>query len=84
MKSIQVSVNDVGTPKSTVIIALSKQTIVQGLTILKIDNLTNSTAYTSSGVNISFTVTNDGVRIDNIKGLITNNNYQINLVIFQD
>lgn len=84
LKTIQISVDDSGTPKSSITISLDSSNKVQGLTILKIDNLTNSTSYTSSGVNISFTITNDGVRIDNIKGLIASNNYQINLVIFQD
>lgn len=84
LKSIQLTVDTNGTPLAQLILSLSKKTKVQGLTILKIDNLTNTTSYTTSGVNISFSIIDSGIRFDNVKGLIANNNYQINLVIFQD
>lgn len=84
LKTINLSVDATGNPKNTVVVSLSQTTAVQGLVILKIDNKTNSTNYTTSGVNISYNITNSGVQVTNIKGLNPNDNYQIKVVIFQD
>jgi hypothetical protein len=84
LKSIQVTVDANGTPNPAVTIALDKKTAVQGLSVLKIDNLTNATSYTAGGVTVNFSITDSGVKFDNIRGLIPLNNYQMKVVIFQD
>jgi hypothetical protein len=84
LKTINLSVDDTGTPKTNTSISLSQTTAVQGLVILKIDNKSTASNYTTSGVNISYNITNTGVQVTNIKGLNPNDNYQIKVVIFQD
>lgn len=84
LKVIEVSVDSTGKPKNPVVIKLSTSGKVQGLTILNTTNTVDSTVYPTSGVSISFSIINSGVSIDNITGLLPNNKYQINVVIFQD
>lgn len=84
LKTVQISVDSSGNPVNPVVISLSQTTKVQGLTLLNLTNLVSSTTYPTSGVHVSFSVINSGVSISNVTGLLANNKYQMNIVIFQD
>lgn len=82
VKTLTVNLVSGGTPKTPTSFQLDKAGTVLGLTVLRAVNLTNSSVYPTSGVFISWTQTNNGVLINNITGLQTNQNYQLTIVAY--
>lgn len=74
--SVQLAVDSTGNPSQ-----VSKFTAavgVQGINIIRAENLTSRTNYVVSAPFMSYTSSGDGVyTIDNIKGLVTNDNYRL-------
>lgn len=94
LKQVQVSTDTSGTPTSSVSFQLSNKAIttVQGIQVINVQNTTNTAAFPTGGVQVSFSLTqNSGsssasspyiVNITNVKGLIAGNNYTLTLIIW--
>lgn len=68
-KDIDVQVDSTGKPQTKTIIKKSDTNRISGLVAIRVQNLTNSGVYPSSGVLISYTETSDTITVDNITGL---------------
>ncbi len=83
IKTIQITVDDNGTPVLNDKIATENTNGVRGIQVVSAFNLTNATIYPTSQPFISYTILAGGfVRVNNITGLQANNKYQLNLVIY--
>ena len=58
------------------------QTVVRGITILRVDTLSNSSEVLSSGPFAQFTNTTGQITINNITGLTPGNKYRIRAVFY--
>jgi len=83
VKTIQVMVNSSGVPTSKVSIKKATTDRISGLIVVRVDNLTNSTTYPTSGVFITFTEATDTILVNHITGLVANNLYQINVELLR-
>lgn len=81
-KEITVSVDANGKPKNQILFKMDVDGKVDGLITLYVSNITNPNNYVASGVYISWTQTQNGVLINNIKGLYPNDEYLIRFVAF--
>ena len=82
IKSVTVEVLSTGVPKITTDVSIDFSGRAEGVSVLKVDNLTNSSVYPSSGVTVSFTQTDNGIQINHITGLQAGYQYRLKLVIF--
>lgn len=80
VKDITLTADSNGKPKNTTSFQISTTGQIQGLSIIKIDNLTNSTGYPTNGVVISYSQNNSNIIINHITGLIPNNEYQLRII----
>jgi hypothetical protein len=81
-KDVDVTVDSAGIPSPEVSVSIDFTGNVYGIQVLKVDNLTNSAGYPTSGVTVSFNQTPKGIQITHITGLSTNNKYRIRLVMY--
>lgn len=81
-RDLDIEVDSNGTPKINPTFTVDLKTSVLGIQILKAENLSNSTSYPTSAPWISWTATNNGIRIDNIRGIQANNLYKFRLFIY--
>lgn len=81
-KTITVTVDSNGTPTSTTQFqsGIAANT-VYGITVEKAINLTNPNIYPTGAPFISYSENNKLITINNIKGLPSGNNFQLNLII---
>lgn len=80
IKEIDVKVGTNGVPLTNTVIKKTSNDKIEGLIVVRANNLTNSSVYPSSGVTISYTETTDTIIINHITGLQANNIYRINVI----
>jgi len=80
-KEITVTVGTTGLPIGKTSIKKTSTDRIQGISVIRVDNLTNSSTYPSTAVFISFTETTDSIIINHITGLVAGNLYRINVKI---
>jgi len=79
----QVTVDSSGKPTATTSFKLNASTTsVLGIQVIKLENLTNSAGYPTSGPFISFTTANGQVQVLNITGLTPGNLYRVTAVAY--
>lgn len=82
IKDIEIQVDATGKPVNKTNFKLDQTGIrAQGVIILKATNLTDPTSYVNSSPFISWTQTQVGIQVDNIKGLIPFNIYSIRVLV---
>ena len=80
VRTVQVEVNAQGIPKSTTIFTLINSNRVNGVFVIRAENLTNTNSYVTGAPFISYTQNTDRVTINHITGLIPDNQYSITLI----
>lgn len=79
VKEIDVQVDTTGKPQDKTVIKKTTSDKIEGLMVIRADNLTNSNIYPTNGVFVSFTETTDSLIINNITGIQPNNIYRLKL-----
>lgn len=82
VKDVTLSVDSTGTPKTSITLPLDVSGRIDGVTVLYALNNSSSSRYVTSGVHVSWTQTQNGLSINNIAGLYTDDEYLIRIVIF--
>lgn len=82
IKDIVVQVDATGSPINTTTFQIETTGVINGCLVIKAENLTNTSIYPSSGIFISYTQTQTGVRIDRVTGLQVGNQYRLRIVAF--
>lgn len=80
IKTVTFQVDATGKPTTAVSITKASTNTISGLIVAKVVNLTNSSTYPVGGVFISYTETTAAITIDNITGLLPNNNYSVTVI----
>ncbi len=80
VKEIDVNVDSNGKPTTKTIIKKASSDRIEGLWLLRVQNLTNSTVYPTGTPLISFTETTDSIIIDNITSLPTGYTFRLKVV----
>lgn len=80
-KEILVTVGANGVPTGKTAIKKTTTDRIQGISVIRADNLTNSSVYPTSGVFITFTETTESIIINHITGLVAGNLYKINVKV---
>ena len=80
IKELNVQVDSTGKPLTSSTIKKSSTDRIEGLIVVRAENLTNSNTYPTSGIFISYTETNENIVINNIKGLTANDLWKINVI----
>ena len=80
IKEVEVEVDSTGKPKTKAGFKLEGTGRIEGLQVIRVDNLTNSTIYPTSGVLISFTETTTDITFNNITGLPANNTFKLKIM----
>jgi len=80
LKELNVQVDSTGKPLTSSTIKKSSTDRIEGLIVVRAENLTNSNTYPTSGIFISYTETNENIVINNIKGLTANDLWKINVI----
>lgn len=84
VRDVTFQVDSNGLPKENVNVKLDVLGNVGSVLVGRIQNLTNTNTYPSSGVVVSFTQLQNIIRIDHVTGLQANNNYKLRLIILND
>lgn len=86
IKDVEVTVNASGIPTTSTGFSIDANQRVDGLDVWRVDNLTNTTAYPTGGVFITWTQgtaqTANAVTINHVTGLVTGNKYRIRVVAY--
>jgi len=80
IKDVELQVDATGKPTTRTSFKLTGQGRLEGIIVVRVDNLTNSLVYPTSGVTISFTETATDVIINHVTGLPANNTFKLRLV----
>lgn len=80
IKDMDVEVDIVGKPKAKTSFKLNGIGRIQGLIVLKADNLTNSNVFPEAGIHLTYTETTTDIIITNIAGLPPDNLFRIRVV----
>lgn len=81
VRTIEVTVDANGIPKSPTIFGITDQTRqIQGVEVQKASNLTNTSTYPSGGIFITFAQVQTGVQIQHVTGLQADNTYSLRIV----
>jgi hypothetical protein len=80
IKELDVQVDANGKPLTSTIIKKSTADRIEGLFVIKADNLSNSSVYPSSGVFINYTETDQQIIINHITGLQANSLYKVKVL----
>jgi hypothetical protein len=79
-KQIELSVTDTGKPVNKTEFKISLVTPVKGLSVIRVDNLTNSSTYPTNTPFITYSSNNNIITVNHITGLLPNNKYRIVLL----
>lgn len=82
VKEIDVKVDAAGTPTATTLFQMDISNRLDGLVVLNALNQDDSSIYPTSGIFVSWTQTQNGILINNIKGLQANQTYRLKIVAF--
>ena len=77
IKDIEVEVDVAGKPKAKTSFKLSGSGRIEGLLVLRADNLTNSNVFPDAGLHLTFTETTTDIIITHISGLPPDNLFRI-------
>jgi len=80
VKTFNVQVDSTGKPTTSTTFPLTFKGTCLGVSLINIINSTNSSSYPTSGVTISYSQTQNGIQLNNITGLATNNTYSITVI----
>lgn len=80
IKQVDVTVDSSGKPLNKTIIKKTSTDKVEGLMVIRAQNLTSSSTFPTSGVMISYTETTDSIILDHVTGIQANNLYRINVI----
>lgn len=78
-KVIELEVNTNGVPKNPVIFKFKNSNRLSGCTVIKAENLTNSTIYVNSAPFITYTQNDDRITIVHISGLPADNVFRLTI-----
>lgn len=80
-KEVLIEVNSAGEPKVTTGFSLDGITTpVEGLIVVRAENITNSVTYPTGGVFITYTQSGGTIIINHITGLQANNKYKLKVI----
>lgn len=82
VRDLTVTVDASGKPKNNLVFQMDVSGRVDGLIVLYALNNTNATRYVDSGIHISWVQTQNGININNIKGLYPDDEYTLRIVAF--
>lgn len=80
IKDFNVEVDSNGIPLTRVVLKKKNTNKIEGLAVIRVDNLTNPSVFPTSGVTLSFTETTDSIIINHITGLPISNIFNIKIV----
>jgi hypothetical protein len=80
VKTFSLQVDSTGKPTTSTTFPLTFTGQCQGLSVINVTNTTNSSTYPTGGVTISFAQTQNGIQINNITGLPTNNTFSLTVI----
>lgn len=80
IKDFNVEVDSNGVPLIKVTLKKKNTNRIEGLAVIRVDNLTNPSVFPTSGVTLSFTETTDSIIINHITGLPISNIFNIKIV----
>lgn len=83
VKDVELIVNGSGTPTSIVNVGFDVSGKVEGVEVIRADNLTNSTVYPTNAPFISFQQTSTSIIINNITGLASGYKWRVRVIIWQ-
>lgn len=81
VKEIEVNVNSSGIPKVQTIFNVDIAGQIDGLWVIRSENLTSPTVYPSSGVHISYTQSNNLITVNHVAGLPSDNRFKLKVLI---
>lgn len=79
-KQVNVVVNGSGIPKVTTQFKSTLKTKVVGISVIKLDNLTNLATYPTGSPFVTFSENNKLITIQHVTGLVADNNYTLTLL----
>jgi len=83
VKEVDLTVKDTsGNLLTPVSFTLETNGRAEGITVIKVDNLTNPAGYPDKGIFVSFSQTGSILTITNITGLLANNLYKVKMIIY--
>ncbi len=77
VRDVDLSVNSSGIPTSLTTFTLNSSNRIDGITVIKTENLTNSSVYLTSAPFITYSQIDNRITINHITGLVASNNYRI-------
>jgi hypothetical protein len=80
-KELEVTVNNNGVPNKELQFTTNLRTRLKGLTVIKIENLTNSNSYLTGAPFVTFNQSSQLLTVKQVTGLISNNKYKITLLL---
>lgn len=80
VKELDVQLTSAGKPTTNISIKKTTSERIEGLMVVRVQNLSNSSTYPTSGVTISYTETVDSIIINHITGLAANDQWRINVI----
>lgn len=83
VKDVEFIVNSSGTPTSSINVGFDVTGKVEGVEVIRADNLTNSTIYPTNAPFISFQQTTTSIIINNITGLAAGYKWRVRVIIWQ-
>lgn len=80
IKDVNVTVDANGTPTVQTFLNTGVGASAKGIIVVRADNLTNSNGYPLGAPFVSWAVTNNGIQILNVRGLIPGNQYRLRIL----
>lgn len=82
VRDVQLSVNTQGIPVGLTTFTVNSNNRVDGCQVIKVENLTNSGVYLTSGPFITYSQIDNRITINHITGLVPGNNYTIRVIAY--
>lgn len=82
VKDVELQVNSEGIPLLPVNVPLDMTNRIDGVVVLKAENIINITTYPTSGVFVNYTQTESGITINHVTGLQASTRYRLRIVAF--
>ena len=82
VSDFEVEVDSGGIPKKRTVFKLNSSTSVTQVVVGKVDNLTNTSAYPTGAVFVTWTQGSEGIIVNHITGLVANSRYRIRVTAY--
>lgn len=82
IKDVVVTVNATGSPITATSFKTDLSSVVQGMWVVKAENVTNKATYPTSQPFITWSENNNVITVNNISGLQANNKYKLKVRLF--